>query len=135
MDDQDLHSNVLADSHLQKGELLQFSGKRFVQGGPVPFQIRFENTGTVHFVNHWFTTDGQSCTTNEQDMVVTISRGHSDTGECCWLYNGLPWLKYCNDTPAGSWSWSHDDSFTINGCGFDGSYNHSHQEGTVDISP
>ncbi len=35
--------------HLQKGKVLNFSGPQFVQKGPVVFQIKFENTGTVHF--------------------------------------------------------------------------------------
>ena len=33
----------------QKGTMKSFSAPLFVQGGPVPFQISFENTGTVHF--------------------------------------------------------------------------------------
>ncbi len=34
---------------LQKGKILKFEGPVFVQGGPVNFKIKFENTGTVHF--------------------------------------------------------------------------------------
>jgi hypothetical protein len=33
----------------QKGNILSFNGPSFTQGGAVPFVIRFENTGTVHF--------------------------------------------------------------------------------------
>lgn len=36
-------------NHLQKGRILDFTGPRFVQKGPVDFKIKFENTGTVHF--------------------------------------------------------------------------------------
>ncbi len=33
----------------QKGELLGMTAPRFVQGGPVDFEVNFRNTGTVHF--------------------------------------------------------------------------------------
>lgn len=36
-------------NQLQKGRVLDFSAPLFVQKGPVPFTIKFENTGTVHF--------------------------------------------------------------------------------------
>lgn len=36
-------------SNLQKGKILNFTDPKFVQKGPVPFKIKFENTGTVHF--------------------------------------------------------------------------------------
>ncbi|KKU03962.1 MAG: hypothetical protein UX07_C0049G0005 [Parcubacteria group bacterium GW2011_GWA2_45_30] len=36
-------------NQLQKGKVLDFSAPIFVQKGPVPFTIKFENTGTVHF--------------------------------------------------------------------------------------
>ena len=36
-------------SNLQKGKILNFTGPKFVQKGPVDFKIKFENTGTVHF--------------------------------------------------------------------------------------
>lgn len=36
-------------NQLQKGKVLDFSGPFFIQKGPVPFTIKFENTGTVHF--------------------------------------------------------------------------------------
>lgn len=36
-------------NHLQKGTIRDFSVPAFVQGGPVPFLMNFENTGTVHF--------------------------------------------------------------------------------------
>lgn len=36
-------------NQLQKGDILDFSSPKFVQKGPVPFKIKFENTGTVHF--------------------------------------------------------------------------------------
>jgi hypothetical protein len=36
-------------NHLQKGQILDFTAPKFVQGGPVPFTMTFENTGTVHF--------------------------------------------------------------------------------------
>lgn len=36
-------------NQLQKGNVLNFSAPFFVQKGPVPFTIKFENTGTVHF--------------------------------------------------------------------------------------
>jgi hypothetical protein len=36
-------------NHLQKGQILDFVAPRFIQGGPVPFSIKFQNTGTVHF--------------------------------------------------------------------------------------
>lgn len=40
---------TIPGSHLQKGDLLDFSAKKFVQKGPVDFRVDFENTGTVHF--------------------------------------------------------------------------------------
>jgi hypothetical protein len=36
-------------NHLQKGNILEFTAPKFLQVGPVPFTIKFENTGTVHF--------------------------------------------------------------------------------------
>lgn len=36
-------------NHLQKGNILDFTGPDFVQKAPIDFQIKFENTGTVHF--------------------------------------------------------------------------------------
>ena len=36
-------------NHLQKGNILDFSAPSFIQAGPVPFEIKFQNTGTVHF--------------------------------------------------------------------------------------
>lgn len=36
-------------SHLQKGNIVDFSTPLFLQHGPVPFTIAFQNTGTVHF--------------------------------------------------------------------------------------
>ena len=36
-------------NQLQRGNILDFSMPPFVQKGPVPFKIKFENTGTVHF--------------------------------------------------------------------------------------
>jgi hypothetical protein len=40
---------TIPGNFLQKGRILDFSGPRFVEKGPVPFTIKFENTGTVHF--------------------------------------------------------------------------------------
>ena len=40
---------TIPGNQLQKGKILDFSGPFFVQKGPVIFQIKFENTGTVHF--------------------------------------------------------------------------------------
>lgn len=34
---------------LQKGKILDFSAPSFIQKGPVNFNVKFENTGTVHF--------------------------------------------------------------------------------------
>jgi len=34
---------------LQKGNIIDFAAPRFLQKGPVDFDISFENTGTVHF--------------------------------------------------------------------------------------
>ena len=36
-------------NHLEKGQILNFTAPGFVQQGPVPFKIQFQNTGTVHF--------------------------------------------------------------------------------------
>ena len=36
-------------SHLEKGKIDGFSTAGFIQGGPVDFDIKFENTGTVFF--------------------------------------------------------------------------------------
>lgn len=40
---------TIPGNHLEKGKILDFTAPKFVQGGPVPFNIKFENTGTVHF--------------------------------------------------------------------------------------
>ncbi len=40
---------TIPGNHLQKGKILDFSAPSFVQGGPVNFTMKFENTGTVHF--------------------------------------------------------------------------------------
>jgi hypothetical protein len=40
---------TIPGNHLQKGRILDFSAPSFVQTGPVPFIMNFENTGTVHF--------------------------------------------------------------------------------------
>jgi hypothetical protein len=36
-------------NHLENGKILDFSTNAFMQTGPVPFSLRFENTGTVYF--------------------------------------------------------------------------------------
>jgi hypothetical protein len=36
-------------NQLQKGKIVDFSAPRFLQKSPVPFKIKFENTGTVHY--------------------------------------------------------------------------------------
>lgn len=36
-------------NRLQKGQILDFAAPSFVERGPVPFTMKFENTGTVHF--------------------------------------------------------------------------------------
>ena len=36
-------------NYLQKGKIINFRAPKFIQTGPVPFKIRFANTGTVHF--------------------------------------------------------------------------------------
>ena len=40
---------AIPGNHLQKGKILDFAAPGFIQAGPVPFTIKFENTGTVHF--------------------------------------------------------------------------------------
>ena len=40
---------TIPGNHLQKGNILDFTAPKFLQTGPVPFVIKFENTGTVHF--------------------------------------------------------------------------------------
>lgn len=40
---------TIPGNHLQKGTIKSFAVPPFVQGGPVPFTMKFENTGTVHF--------------------------------------------------------------------------------------
>lgn len=40
---------TIPGNHLQKGNILGFTTKKFQQKAPVDFSIRFENTGTVHF--------------------------------------------------------------------------------------
>lgn len=40
---------TIPGNHLAKGNILGFSAPMFLQGGPVEFKIKFENTGTVHF--------------------------------------------------------------------------------------
>ena len=36
-------------NHLEKGNILNFTAPLFQQSGPIPFGIKFQNTGTVHF--------------------------------------------------------------------------------------
>ena len=40
---------TIPGNHLQKGIIHDFTAPKFLQKGPVPFVINFENTGTVHF--------------------------------------------------------------------------------------
>lgn len=40
---------TIPGAHLQKGNILSFVAPWFTAGGPVPFTLRFENTGTVYF--------------------------------------------------------------------------------------
>lgn len=40
---------TIPGSHLEKGNILDFTGPLFVKEGPINFTIKFENTGTVHF--------------------------------------------------------------------------------------
>ena len=40
---------AIPGNHLEKGNILDFTVPLFMQSGPVPFDIKFENTGTVHF--------------------------------------------------------------------------------------
>jgi hypothetical protein len=40
---------AIPGNHLEKGQILDFTAPAFLQSGPVPFSIQFENTGTVHF--------------------------------------------------------------------------------------
>lgn len=40
---------TIPGNHLAKGNILGFSTPLFIQGGPINFNIKFENTGTVHF--------------------------------------------------------------------------------------
>jgi hypothetical protein len=40
---------AIPGNHLQKGKILDFNSPGFVQSGPVPFAIKFQNTGTVHY--------------------------------------------------------------------------------------
>lgn len=40
---------AIPGNHLEKGTILDFSAPAFLQHGPVPFSIKFQNTGTVHF--------------------------------------------------------------------------------------
>lgn len=40
---------AIPGSHLEKGNVLDFSGPKFVSKSPIDFTIKFENTGTAHF--------------------------------------------------------------------------------------
>lgn len=40
---------AIPGNHLEKGNILDFTAPMFMQSGPVPFDIKFQNTGTVHF--------------------------------------------------------------------------------------
>jgi hypothetical protein len=40
---------AIPGSHLEKGNIVGFTAPQFLQHGPVPFSIDFQNTGTVHF--------------------------------------------------------------------------------------
>ncbi len=40
---------TIPGNHLQKGNILEFTGPAFVQQLPIVFRTKFENTGTVHF--------------------------------------------------------------------------------------
>lgn len=40
---------AIPGNRLEQGNVQEFTTKRFIQHGPVSFQMKFENTGTVHF--------------------------------------------------------------------------------------
>ncbi|HVY72773.1 MAG TPA: hypothetical protein VG984_01825 [Candidatus Paceibacterota bacterium] len=40
---------AIPGNHLEKGNILDFTVPLFSQKGPIPFDIKFQNTGTVHF--------------------------------------------------------------------------------------
>lgn len=40
---------AIPGNHLEKGNILDFTVPLFSQKGPIPFNIKFQNTGTVHF--------------------------------------------------------------------------------------
>jgi hypothetical protein len=40
---------AIPGNHLEKGNILDFTAPNFIQTGPVPFSIKFQNTGTVYF--------------------------------------------------------------------------------------
>ncbi len=40
---------AIPGNHLEKGTILDFMVPMFSQKGPIPFDIKFQNTGTVHF--------------------------------------------------------------------------------------
>lgn len=40
---------AIPGNHLEKGNILDFTAPLFSQKGPIPFNIKFQNTGTVHF--------------------------------------------------------------------------------------
>lgn len=40
---------TIPGSHLEKGNVLDFTGPFFVKKSPIHFTVKFENTGTVHF--------------------------------------------------------------------------------------
>lgn len=40
---------TIPGAHLQKGNIISFVAPWFTAGGPVPFTLRFQNTGTVYF--------------------------------------------------------------------------------------
>lgn len=40
---------AIPGNHLEKGNILDFTAPSFQQSGPVPFTMKFQNTGTVHF--------------------------------------------------------------------------------------
>ena len=40
---------AIPGNHLEKGNIIDFTAPSFLQSGPVPFSMKFQNTGTVHF--------------------------------------------------------------------------------------
>lgn len=88
---------TIPGNYLQRGEIQNFSAPQFVQGGPVNFTMKFENTGTVHFepkgtikITNMFGKEVGSVPIEGQVVLPTGAKNLS----FAWIVKGLLLGKY-----------------------------------------